>query len=104
MNYWGNLVNANSFAIEVPVRRRARRALAGPREVAKRQVGTAVYGQASYLNHSCDPNVTFIIGGKANVMVATRSVSKGQELCISYGPTFPFNGTEGRLIEVRTTF
>ena len=66
----------------------------------KRQIGTAVYGFSSYFNHSCDPNVTFIIGGKANVMLATRAVRAGQELCISYGPTFAFTARGGRLTEV----
>ena len=71
-----------------------------PKAVAKRQIGTAVYGISSYFNHSCDPNVTFIIGGKANVMLATRAVRAGQELCISYGPTFAFTARGGRLTEV----
>ena len=44
--------------------------------------------------------MTFIIGGKANVMLATRAVRAGQELCISYGPTFAFTARGGRLTEV----
>ena len=73
------------------------------RNVPKRQIGTAMYGISSYFNHSCDPNVTFIIGGKANVMLATRAVRAGQELCISYGPTFAFTARGGRLTEVSYT-
>ena len=73
------------------------------RDVPKRQIGTAMYGISSYFNHSCDPNVTFIIGGKANVMLATRAVRAGQELCISYGPTFAFTARGGRLTEVSYT-
>jgi hypothetical protein len=68
--------------------------------LSKRQIGTVVYGFSSYFNHSCDPNMTFIIGGKANVMLATRAVRAGQELCISYGPTFAFTARGGRLTEV----
>ena len=93
------------------VRRRRRRWLNGQENnlfggiqacpvLSKRQIGTVVYGFSSYFNHSCDPNVTFIIGGKANVMLATRAVRAGQELCISYGPTFAFTARGGRLTEV----
>lgn len=81
MTFWSKLINANSFAIEIPVD-----------EGTSRQIGTVLYGgPCSFFNHSCDPNVTFIINQeKANVMVTTRSVKAGQEVCISYGPTFAF--------------
>ena len=94
------LVYECSQILKNDVRRRRRRWLNGQENnlfggiqacpvLSKRQIGTVVYGFSSYFNHSCDPNVTFIIGGKANVMLATRAVRAGQELCISYGPTFP---------------
>ena len=73
------------------VRRRRRRWLNGQENylfegiqqacpvLSKRQIGTVVYGFSSYFNHSCNPNLTFIIGGKANVMLATRAVRAGQD-------------------------
>lgn len=91
MTFWSKVVNANSFAIELPVGQQR-----------TRQIGTVLYGgPCSFFNHSCDPNVTFIISEeKANVMVTTRSVKAGQELCISYGPTFAFRPrAEGRLTD-----
>jgi hypothetical protein len=100
LNDWTRIIDANSFAMEVPICRRRRAAAGGITSltnVGKRQIGTAVYGHSSYFNHSCDPNVAFVIGGKANVMVATRRVAAGEELCISYGPTFPYYSKDERL-------
>lgn len=96
MSVWLGIVEANSFALEVPNSKREKRSLLRA-VIAKRQIGTAVFGAASYFNHSCDPNVTFFtVGSGKAIMVATQSVRAGQELCISYGPTFPYQTTAQR--------
>lgn len=99
MSVWLGIVEANSFALEVPNSKREKRSLLRLAVKAKkrRQIGTAVFGAASYFNHSCDPNVTFFtVGSGKAIMVATQSVRAGQELCISYGPTFPYQTTAQR--------
>ena len=99
MSVWLGIVEANSFALEVPnfCRPPKRSCLVEEEEGrSKRQIGTAVFGKASYFNHSCDPNVTFTVGSGKAIMVATQSVRAGQELCISYGPTFPYQTTAQR--------
>ena len=50
-------------------------------------LGSAMYPSASYFNHSCEPNVLKIRQGRTVQFVASRDVSKGEELCISYGHT-----------------
>ena len=102
LSLWLGIVEANSFALEVPAHSGYGRAKNLLRQVAKRQIGTAVFGAASYFNHSCDPNVTFTVGSGKAIMVATRSVRAGQELCISYGPTFPYQTRAQRHNYVRT--
>ena len=138
LSLWSRIIDANSFAIEVPIMRRRRRcstedSLCTKGQVTEsssdgsivlpllldderisqrrrcdravsavapkcRQIGTAVYGVSSYFNHSCDPNLTFIIAEKAKLMVtARRCVKAGQELCISYGPTFRYHPKKVRM-------
>ena len=134
LSLWSRIIDANSFAIEVPIMRRRRCSTEDSlctkgqvtdsssdgsillpllldderisqrrrcdRAVAPkyRQIGTAVYGVSSYFNHSCDPNLTFIIAEKAKLMVtARRCVKAGQELCISYGPTFRYHPKKVRM-------
>ena len=141
LSLWSRIIDANSFAIEVPIMRRRRRCsteeyslctkgqvtdsssddgsillpplLLDDERISQlrrcdravsavapkyRQIGTAVYGVSSYFNHSCDPNLTFIIAEKAKLMVtAKRCVKAGQELCISYGPTFRYHPKKVRM-------
>ena len=141
LSLWSRIIDANSFAIEVPIMRRRRRCsteeyslctkgqvtdsssddgsillpplLLDDERISQlrrcdravsavapkyRQIGTAVYGVSSYFNHSCDPNLTFIIAEKAKLMVtARRCVKAGQELCISYGPTFRYHPKKVRM-------
>ena len=137
LSLWSRIIDANSFAIEVPIIRRRRRCstedslytkgqvtdsssdgsilplLLDDERISQlrrcdravsavapkyRQIGTAVYGVSSYFNHSCDPNLTFIIAEKAKLMVtARRCVKAGQELCISYGPTFRYHPKKVRM-------
>jgi len=50
-------------------------------------LGSAMYPSASYFNHSCDPNITKVRRGRSVLFVTSKEISKGQELCISYGHT-----------------
>jgi hypothetical protein len=50
-------------------------------------LGSAMYPSASYFNHSCDPNIAKVRCGRAVLFVTSKEISKGEELCISYGHT-----------------
>jgi SET and MYND domain-containing protein len=50
-------------------------------------LGSAMYPSGSFFNHSCDPNITKVRRGRSVIFVTSQDVSKGQELCISYGHT-----------------
>lgn len=47
--------------------------------------GFGVYASASYFNHSCDPNIQKTRVGNRYEFIASRDISNGEELCISYG-------------------
>lgn len=47
--------------------------------------GFGVYANASYFNHSCDPNIEKIRKGYKYQFLAARDISVGEELTISYG-------------------
>ncbi|KAI0741464.1 hypothetical protein C8Q80DRAFT_1109714 [Daedaleopsis nitida] len=48
-------------------------------------LGFAVYPIASLFNHHCSPNVRKEREGRSLRFLTTRSVSEGEEVCISYG-------------------
>ncbi len=43
---------------------------------------------ACAVNHSCDPNVCVTNFGKAAVVVATRCIGEGEQVCDTYGAVF----------------
>lgn len=47
--------------------------------------GFGVYASASYFNHSCDPNIEKVRIGRSYKFIASKDISQGMELCISYG-------------------
>ncbi|KAK7049748.1 mitochondrial import receptor subunit tom20 [Paramarasmius palmivorus] len=50
-----------------------------------RQIGTGIYTVASYLSHSCDPNVRPVFDGTSELqLVANKDLKEGDELTISY--------------------
>ncbi|KAJ1647738.1 hypothetical protein J3B02_001658 [Coemansia erecta] len=51
----------------------------------KEYVGFAIYPTAVYFNHSCAPNVDKVRMDRAMFFVSNRSVSRSEELLISYG-------------------
>jgi len=51
-------------------------------------VGVGVYPTVALVNHSCDPNADLNFYGNAVVVRAIRNIYEGEEICISYGPTF----------------
>ncbi|KZO94836.1 MAS20-domain-containing protein [Calocera viscosa TUFC12733] len=54
-----------------------------------RQIGSALYRVSSYLSHSCSPSVrpSFPTGTNELHLVATRAISKGEELTMAYTNT-----------------
>eukprot|EP01060_Flectonema_neradi_P037513 TRINITY_DN7574_c0_g1_i1.p1 TRINITY_DN7574_c0_g1~~TRINITY_DN7574_c0_g1_i1.p1 ORF type:complete len:627 (+),score=117.98 TRINITY_DN7574_c0_g1_i1:48-1928(+) len=65
---------------------------AGLHSIEQRKVATAIFPFSSLVNHSCDPNcVLNFVGGPHSAfrrvnLRATRSIIKGTELTICYGP------------------
>ncbi|KAJ2963812.1 hypothetical protein NQZ79_g1296 [Umbelopsis isabellina] len=49
-------------------------------------LGSAVYLQASMLNHSCQPNAFVSFNGLQIKVLCSVGLAKGQEITISYGP------------------
>lgn len=50
-------------------------------------IGRAFYPVAAMLNHECLPNVAWTTSSHSNAVIvctATRDISEGEELCISY--------------------
>lgn len=47
--------------------------------------GFGVYASASYFNHSCSPNIQKKRVGNKYEFIASKDISNGEELCISYG-------------------
>ena len=52
------------------------------------RLGTGIYGAASLMNHSCNPNCIQTFVGNTIVIKAAKDIKAGQELTISYGPLF----------------
>lgn len=48
-------------------------------------LGTAIYTQASFFNHSCEPNVQKIRMGREMAFKTLRMIQPDEQLCISYG-------------------
>ncbi|KAJ8679982.1 hypothetical protein QAD02_015769 [Eretmocerus hayati] len=66
--------------------------------------GTIVGPCSSLINHSCDPNTSMMyLLGPRIVMYTIRPVKKGEQLCISYGPTAT-QDLETRQHGLRNTF
>lgn len=43
---------------------------------------------ASILNHSCDPNATFVVHGGRIKLAIIRPIAQGEQIFVSYGPTW----------------
>ncbi len=98
MRRWSSIIEVNSFAMEVPKDPRARISFKmASQEAGQRQIGTILFSKSSMFNHSCDPNAAFVIKGQANFIIATGRIEAGEEICISYGPTFPNQSRKERI-------
>ncbi|KAF7493758.1 SET and MYND domain-containing protein 4 [Sarcoptes scabiei] len=53
-----------------------------------RSIGTGLYANLSLFNHSCDPNCRIVFFGSKIIVKTIREISSGEEICISYGPTY----------------
>ena len=51
-------------------------------------VGHALNPTISLINHSCDPNAIRVNIGTTTMVVLTKRVQPGSEICISYSPVF----------------
>ncbi|KAJ1878082.1 hypothetical protein LPJ57_003610 [Coemansia sp. RSA 486] len=90
---------ANSFGIWDPPPACAPAAVEDS-QLEKECVGFAIYPTAVYFNHSCAPNVDKARVGRAMHFVSNRSVSRGEELLISYGSVSDtVSERRGRLLE-----
>ena len=69
------------------------------------QYGEAVYSVFSLMNHSCDPNVHYInhTSNGTMVVVATRSLKKGEKLFTCYTTGFAFDDLSNRQTELQET-
>ena len=59
-------------------------------------IGAAVYPACSLLNHSCDSPTLANFCGKKLVIRANRSIPKGKEITVSYGPMFDYAPANNR--------
>ena len=67
-------------------------------------VGTAIYANMAFLNHSCDPNTIKYFEGSRVVLVATRPIVKGEEVTDNYGPHFGHSTVQSRNSWLKVTF
>ncbi len=56
-----------------------------PRDTTVREIGAAVFGVLSLLNHSCDPNVVRHSYGATAAVRAIKTIRRGEELLDNYG-------------------
>ncbi|XP_071489148.1 N-lysine methyltransferase SMYD2-like [Diadema antillarum] len=56
-------------------------------EMKRTVIGEAIYLRASLLNHSCEPNCTFVFDGRRLSVRAIRRIEAGEECSISYVST-----------------
>ncbi|TRY68682.1 hypothetical protein TCAL_07236 [Tigriopus californicus] len=54
-------------------------------DIPLEQVGSALYKEAVYLNHSCSPNTSRFFLGNKIILVAKRVINKGEEVSNNYG-------------------
>ena len=51
-------------------------------------IGSGVYTNTAFLNHSCDPNTIKYFEADRLVLVASRPIIPGQQITENYGPHF----------------
>ncbi|XP_019854155.1 PREDICTED: uncharacterized protein LOC109583310 [Amphimedon queenslandica] len=72
--------------------------------VDETKLGCALYLTASLFNHSCDHNMLRkFIGNRIQVLAYTDSLTKEDELCLSYGPKIGHIKRTERLKELKKT-
>lgn len=71
----------NSFGIDVRMREGERNQDGEP---DVNYLGRGVYPEASFFNHSCDPNVTRFRYKRSMIFFARKDIEKGQEMTICY--------------------
>lgn len=54
-------------------------------DIPLEQVGSALYKEAVYLNHSCSPNTSRFFLGNKIILLAKRFITKGEEVSNNYG-------------------
>lgn len=59
-------------------------------------IGAGLYHTASYLSHSCDPNVKASFEGNRLSLVALKDLAKGDELLISFLPASLAGGAKNK--------
>lgn len=58
--------------------------------------GQALFFQANYINHSCDPNCFFYMVGRSIYVRASRPIAKGEEITIAYDQELPYRSSASR--------
>ncbi|KAJ3053589.1 SET and MYND domain-containing protein 4 [Rhizophlyctis rosea] len=99
LHIWAK-IRCNSFTIKGGV---AVDAGAGRVQSVEEEVlGVGVFGRGSLVNHSCDPNsIVSFEDGAGMVLRSLRSLGKGEEVTISYGPLKSRMGREDRRRKLR---
>jgi hypothetical protein len=75
-------IRCNRFAVKANTKSQS----AGIVEHVDEKLGSAIYLQASMLNHSCQPNAFVSFNGLQITVLCSAGIVKDEEVTISYGP------------------